>query len=164
MLSRSGRTEEITSMTGRSSIWAVVIELWWQRPLLGYGYTSALSILPSTPGLFNTAAHAHNMLLELLFAGGIVLVGLFLYATYRTFLQMYRLRAINEAALFMFFLVRGFAEAGPFGGMTGYTSIAFAVVIALVISRSIDAAQAMAPVAPPLTSARVGPRLRPSRV
>lgn len=164
ILSRSGRTDEVTSMTGRSSIWAVVIELWSQRPLLGYGYTSALSILPSIPGLFTTAAHAHNMVLELLFAGGIVLLGIFLYATYRTFLEMYRLRAINEAAVFVFFLVRGLAEAGPFGGMTGYTSIAFAVVIALVISKSIDAARATTSATRPLTVTRVAPRLRPSRI
>ena len=128
LLSRSGKADEITSATGRSLIWSVVLELSAKRPLLGYGYTSALSLLPTDPRLFNVAAHAHNMFLELLFAGGIVLLGIFLYVSYRTFVAMYQLRAINEAAVFIFFLTRGLTEAGPFGGMTGYTSVAFAVL------------------------------------
>lgn len=137
ILSRSGRTEEITSATGRSMIWSVVLDLAAQRPLLGYGYTSALLLLPTDPRLFNVAAHAHNMFLELLFAGGMILLGLFLYAIYRTFLVLYRLRSVSEAALLVFFLTRGLTEAGPFGGMTGYTSFAFAMTVALVISKCV---------------------------
>jgi hypothetical protein len=83
------------------------------------------------------------MFLELLFAGGIVLLGLFVYATCRTFAVMYRLRAVNEAAIFMFFLTRGLTEAGQFGGMTGYSSIAFSVAIALVVSKCVGARPAM---------------------
>jgi exopolysaccharide production protein ExoQ len=152
MLSRSGRVDEITSATGRSAIWAVVIELWAQRPILGYGYTSALLLLPSDPRLFNVAAHAHNMFLELLFAGGILLFAAFSYAAIRTFVEIYRLRAINEGALLVFFLARGLTEAGPFGGMTGYTSIAFAVTLALVISKSIEARSRTAVNARPASS------------
>ncbi len=162
LLSRSGKADEITSATGRSMIWTVVIELCRQRPLLGYGYTSALQILPLDPRLFHVAAHAHNMYLELLFAGGVVLLGLFAYAAFQTFLQVYRLRAVNEGALFVFFLIRGLTEAGPFGGMTGYTSIAFAVTIALLVSKDIDA-QRRTSVTRPLTATRGAPRLRPSR-
>jgi exopolysaccharide production protein ExoQ len=163
LLSRSGKADEITSATGRSLIWSVVIEFCAQRPIFGYGYTSALQILPLDPRLFLVAAHAHNMFLEMLFAGGVVLLMLFAYATYQMFLHVYRLRAINEGALFVFFLIRGLTEAGPFGGMTGYTSIAFAVTIALVISKSVDAS-ARAPMMRPVTATRGVPRLRPSRV
>ncbi len=163
LLSRSGKADEITSATGRSLIWSVVLELSAQRPLLGYGYTSALSLLPTDPRLFNVAAHAHNMFLELLLAGGIVLLGIFLYVSYRTFVAMYQLRAINEAAVFIFFMTRGLTEAGPFGGMTGYTSIAFAVTVALVISKSVEA-RARAPASRAFISRRGAPRLQPSRI
>jgi exopolysaccharide production protein ExoQ len=163
LLSRSGKADEITSATGRSLIWSVVLELSAQRPLLGYGYTSALSLLPTDPRLFNVAAHAHNMFLELLFAGGIVLLGIFLYVSCRTFVVMYQLRAINEAAVFMFFMTRGLTEAGPFGGMTGYTSVAFVVTVALVISKSVEA-RARAPALRAFTSRRGAPRLQPSRI
>jgi O-antigen ligase len=139
MLSRSGRAMEITSLTGRSSIWAVVIELWAQRPIFGHGLTSALWILPTDPRLFESAKHTHNMLLELLFAGGIVLLSIFLYATYQTLVEMYRLRAITEATLFLYFLVRGLTEPGSFGGMAGYTTFAFTVTIALLIAKIIEA-------------------------
>src|SRR5690606_7505463 len=98
MLSRSGRADEITSATGRAAIWGVVLEMWAQQPLHGYGYTSALSILPLDPRLFHVAAHAHNMYLELLFAGGTILLGLFLYAVWQTIRQAIRLRAVNELA------------------------------------------------------------------
>jgi O-antigen ligase len=139
MLSRSGSSSEIVTVTGRSNIWAVVIELWAKQPFFGYGHTSSLWVLPSTPALFVTAAHAHNMLLELLFSGGIVLVAIFLYATYVTFVQMYHLGAINEAAVFVFFLTRGLAEPGPFSGVAGFASVGFAMAIALVISKAMDA-------------------------
>jgi len=134
-LSRSGHASEITSATGRSAIWAVVIEMWAKQPLHGYGYTSALAILPLDPRLFQVAAHAHNMYLELLFAGGLILLGLFLYAIWRTLRLMYRLGAVNEAALLMFFMLRGLTEATPFSGMVGYSGLAFALTISLVIAQ-----------------------------
>jgi O-antigen ligase len=146
MLSRSGKATEVTNLTGRTSIWAVVIEMCAQRPIFGYGLTSALSILPSDPRLFGAAAHTHNMFLELLFAGGIVLLGIFIYALCQTLLEMYRLGAISEAALLMYFFVRGLTEAGPFGGMAAFTSLVFAVTIALVISKAIEAREQMAAV------------------
>ncbi|WP_137044794.1 O-antigen ligase [Pseudolabrys sp. FHR47] len=134
LLSRSGRAEEITSATGRSAIWSVVLDMWAERPFTGYGYTSALAILPLDPRLFHVAAHAHNMYLELLFAGGIALLALFLYALWQTFRQAHRLGAVNEAALLVFFMLRGMTEATPFSGMVGYASIAFALTLALVIA------------------------------
>lgn len=133
-LSRSGHADEITTATGRAAIWRVVIEMWAQQPLHGYGYASALALLPNDPRLFHAAAHAHNMYLELLFAGGVILLGLFLYAIWQTFRQALRLGAINEAALLLFFLLRGLTEATPFSGMASFSSFAFSVTIALILA------------------------------
>jgi O-antigen ligase len=162
ILSRSGKTAEITDLSGRRSIWAVVIELWAERPIFGHGYTSGLWILPLDPRLFHVAAHTHNLFLELLFAGGIILVGIFLYAVCRTFLEIYRLRAVNEGALLFFILIRGLTEAGPFAGMIGYSGFATTVTIALVISKAIDA-RTRPPATKPLSARRAAPRLRLSR-
>lgn len=156
-LSRSGNAEEITSVTGRSAIWSVVIEMWSQKPIFGYGYTSALAILPLDPRLFHVAAHAHNMYLELLFAGGVVLLGLFLYALWQTFRQVVRNGAVEEAALLVFFMLRGLTEATPFSGMVGYSSLAFTLVIGLVIAplvRPRAAAVSVAGAAPALQQSR----------
>jgi O-antigen ligase len=133
-LSRSGHADEITTATGRAAIWSVVLEMWARQPLHGYGYASALAILPNDPRLFHAAAHAHNMYLELLFAGGVILLGLFLYAVWQTFRQALRLGAVNEAALLVFFLLRGLTEATPFSGMASFSSFAFSLTLALVIA------------------------------
>ena len=133
-LSRSGKAAEITTATGRAAIWSVVIEMWSQQPLHGYGYASALAILPNDPRLFHAAAHAHNMYLELLFAGGVILLGLFLYAVWQTIRQALRSGAINEAALLVFFLLRGLTEATPFSGMASFSSFAFSLTLALIFA------------------------------
>jgi hypothetical protein len=135
LLSRSGNASEVTTLTGRSEIWAVVIQKWMEQPLYGYGYTSALSILPLDPRLFHAAAHTHNMLLEVLFSGGLILVALFLFGLGETIVQIRRLGAVNEAALVAFFLVRGLTEPTPFGSMTGFGSFAFTLTVALVIGQ-----------------------------
>jgi O-antigen ligase len=164
MLSRSGKAVEVTSATGRGSIWPVVVDLWSQRPFFGYGYTSAMTILPLDPRLFELVVHAHSMLLELLFSGGLVLLSIFLYAICRTFLVMYRLRAVREATLLVFFLTRGLVETGPFVGMADYHHIAFTMVIALVISKAIDARDDnKAVAASPFTAPRAGREPRLSR-
>jgi O-antigen ligase len=160
LLSRSGRVDEITSATGRSAIWSVVIEMWAQKPFLGYGYTSALAILPLDPRLFQVAAHAHNMYLELLFAGGGVLLAIFLYALWQTLRQVIRLGAVNEAALLVFLMLRGLTEASPFSGMVGYSSIAFALTLALVIAPLVRPRVAAARITVP-DRAPVPQRLRP---
>jgi len=159
LLSRSGRADEITSATGRSAIWSVVIDMWSQRPFTGYGYTSALAILPLDPRLFHVAAHAHNMYLELLFGGGALLLGLFLYALWQTLRQAVRLGAVNEAALLVFFMLRGLTEATPFSGMVGYSSIAFTLTLALVIAPLVRSRNA---IAGPVSAPRFVPTQRES--
>ncbi len=159
LISRSGNTVEITNVTGRTDIWGVVIEMWMKSPIIGYGYSASLSILPLDPRLFRTAAHAHNMSLELLFSGGLILAGIFVYAIGTTILQLIRMRAINELALLFFFLLRGLVEASPFSGMVGYSSFGFTVTLGLIISKQIEArARARrAPANVPLSGLRAAP-------
>jgi O-antigen ligase len=157
-LSRSGNADEITTATGRAAIWGVVLEMWAQQPLHGYGYASALAILPNDPRLFHAAAHTHNMYFELLFAGGVILLGLFLYAVWQTLKQALRLGAINEAALLVFFLLRGLTEATPFSGMASFSSFAFSLTLALIFA---PLARSRAAYTGPLSApgAAPGPRL-----
>jgi O-antigen ligase len=169
LISRSGNANEVTSLTGRSEIWAVVIQKWLQQPIYGYGYTSALSILPLDPRLFHAAAHTHNMLLELLFSGGLILVALFLLGLGATIVHICRLGAVNEAALVAFFLVRGLTEPTPFGNMAGIGSFAFALALALVIAqlvtvptRAVLASRERSLSAPGAVRVRRRSRLRPA--
>ena len=110
LVARSGSADEVASATGRTQIWGVVIELWTQQPLFGYGYAAAQSVLPKHPMLFLAAAHAHNAYLEMLFSGGVVGLGLFLACIIATLLQAIRNRDRPAGALLLFFLVYGLTE------------------------------------------------------
>ncbi|MEZ5788164.1 MAG: O-antigen ligase family protein [Xanthobacteraceae bacterium] len=133
-ISRSGNAEEIMSATGRTRIWLVVIELWRQSPAFGYGFGSALYILPTHPDLFLAAAHAHSLYLELLFSGGIVGLGLFVSSIAITVVAGYRAKASRELALLMFFLVYGLTEPVIFGPVSFPLMIMF-LSIGLILTR-----------------------------
>ena len=127
-LSRSGSADEITSGTGRTRIWAVVIDLWTQRPIFGYGAGSAKYILPHHPLLFLAAAHAHNLYLNILFAGGLVGLGIFLLNVGSAIRRLWRKRSDNSLGLIFFFLVYGITEP-TIGGLVSFISISFYAVI-----------------------------------
>lgn len=65
------------SFTGRTSIWDKIIELIRYNPILGYGYESPDII---SRKLGNAAfTHAHNTILDIVYKGGIISGGIFIY-------------------------------------------------------------------------------------
>lgn len=64
-LTKSGSVDEITSLTGRTDIWAEAIGLISQRPISGWGLDSAASLMGEH------AMGTHNLVLHVLFSGGI---------------------------------------------------------------------------------------------
>lgn len=123
-LSRSGSADEITSGTGRTRIWAVVIDLWLEQPLFGYGAGSVKFILPFHPLLFKAAAHAHNMYLSILFSGGIVGLSIFLTSLVLTLRRAWRNRAHGTIGLVIFYLLYGITEPA-IGGVISFLSLSF---------------------------------------
>ncbi|WP_375461963.1 O-antigen ligase family protein [uncultured Enterovirga sp.] len=123
-LSRSGSVEEITSGTGRTRIWSVVLDLWMQKPLVGYGEGSAKFILPVHPLLFKAAAHAHNLYLNVLFAGGIVGLTLFAVALARTLRRGVSQGNHRPIALLLFPLIYGLTEPA-IGGFVSFVGLCF---------------------------------------
>jgi O-antigen ligase len=121
MLSRSGSADEITSGTGRTRIWAVVLELVPQAWLFGHGYASGQHILPMRPDLFQAAAHAHNLYLEVLFCGGVIGLALLLWCILTSLVLAVRVGGARELALFSFFLTYGITE--PIIGGTAYLGL-----------------------------------------
>ena len=121
MLSRTGSAEEITSGTGRTRIWAVVLELVPQAWLFGRGYASAQHILPIHPDLFQAAAHAHNLYLEVLFCSGVIGLALLVWCILTSLVLAVRVGAARELALFFFFLPYGLTE--PIIGGTTYLAL-----------------------------------------
>lgn len=121
LVSRTGDAEEITSGTGRTRIWTVVLELVPQSWLLGYGYASAQHILPMHPDLFQAAAHTHNLYLEMLFGSGLVGLAALVWCILTTIILAVRIGGARELALFVFVLPYGLTE--PVIGGTTYLAI-----------------------------------------
>lgn len=136
LVARSGEASEITTATGRSIIWQVVLERIADRPLMGWGYASATSILPMDPRLFYAAAHCHNLYLEVLFSGGLMSFLLFLTALIATLTAGIRHRCFEPMVLLLFFLIRGCTEPSPFGGMPTFAAYAFFLSVSFIDSRT----------------------------
>ncbi|MEM6470468.1 MAG: O-antigen ligase family protein [Planctomycetota bacterium] len=66
LVTKSGDVEELTSLTGRTLIWAEAIELIRQQPLTGYGLDSAASVMTKE------AVGTHSLILHVLFSGGVL--------------------------------------------------------------------------------------------
>lgn len=135
LVSRSGDAEEITSATGRTRIWPVVIDLWYRSPIIGWGFASAQHILPIHPDLFLAAAHAHNLYLEILFSTGIIGFGLFIWCILTTIVLCIRIGARRELSLFAFFMVYGLTEPLLNGPIT-YPIFAWFLIVVLLFHRA----------------------------
>ena len=135
LVSRSSNETEIVTLTGRTRIWPVVVELWRQSPLFGYGFGSALYILPVHPDLFRAAAHSHNLYLEQLFSGGLIGFGLLVCSMVATIMVAWRRGAAGELSLLMFFLIYGMTEPVIFGPVS-FPLIIMMLTIARILSGS----------------------------
>ncbi len=153
-LSRTGNAEEITSGTGRNRIWAVVLELVPKSWLFGYGYASAQHILPIHPDLFQAAAHAHNLYLEMLFGSGVVGLLILVWCILTTLVLAVRVGGAREMALFFFFLPYGLTEP-VIGGTTYLAMIIWQASVVLLFHRAkqvelgATATEPIVPVGPP---------------
>jgi O-antigen ligase len=134
LLSRSGDVNEITSGTGRATIWSVVLEHIAASPVLGYGYASATFILPLDPRLFAVAAHCHNLYLEVMFSGGLMSFLPFVMAVFTTLYDGIRTRRFEPLLILVFFLLRGVTEPSPFGGMPSFSAFAFFLSVSFIIA------------------------------
>ena len=104
------------TLTGRTAIWAYVLDAAAEHPWLGHGFDSMWKVVP----VFGTfeARHAENEWMQQLYAYGLAGVVL-LAAVYGSLWRSIRRRVqtperIVLLCLLLFVLVRGLAEAEPF--------------------------------------------------
>jgi exopolysaccharide production protein ExoQ len=104
------------TLTGRLTIWAVILDEAVQQPWIGHGFHSVWKVIPPF-GDFE-ARHAHNELIQQFYAYGIVgavmMVGL-----YGSFYRQIRRLADSPlktflCAFLLFILVRGLTDTEPF--------------------------------------------------
>lgn len=105
--------EQVTSLTGRTDIWALAIDTWKQNPLFGYG-TSMWDVEFRRLSGMNFAYHAHNQFLQSLSVAGLLgLLGLLVY-TFVLFRQAFASNTATRGfslALFWVIFIRYFTEA-----------------------------------------------------
>ncbi|MEM9277344.1 MAG: O-antigen ligase family protein [Pseudomonadota bacterium] len=137
-ISRSGDISEITTGTGRSYIWSVVVQLIAERPWLGWGYGSTLFILPEYSGdIRHTAPHAHNMILQILVTTGFVGLALFALALFIRLFDAWRARNRTVLAMMAFVLLNGLTEASAFAGVANSATLALMIAIAVPLGKSL---------------------------
>ncbi|WP_353150639.1 O-antigen ligase family protein [Flavobacterium sp.] len=88
MFTRLTESLEKGSTAGRSDIWEDVIELWKNRPLLGYGATGFETEMII---IYGSGKDAHNLFLYILVTSGLIGLCIFLY-----FIILHMKRAINS--------------------------------------------------------------------
>lgn len=124
---------QLTSLTGRTKIWALAWEEFLASPWFGYGPSIWGDYYRYMIGM-RAANSAHNQILQSLSSAGIVgLAGLAIYAT---MLTIYALKSAHSSggisvALVSLMLIRGFFEA-PFTSSSAVTSDFFVHLLALV--------------------------------
>ncbi len=115
---KSGDVNEITSVTGRTDIWAEALEFIARRPLIGHGINTAASLLSAN------ATATHNLVLHVTFSGGviagmlvIVLLGWSAWRVFALLAERFRGRGYDVdrappwvAAVLTYVLVSGFVE------------------------------------------------------
>jgi exopolysaccharide production protein ExoQ len=104
------------TLTGRVGIWDYVLERSFEQPWIGHGFHSFRNVVPNF-GPFE-AWHAHNELLQLFYAYGVVGLLLFIFVYGSLFLQLWRLPRSSNKALFLglllFIMIRGFGDTDRF--------------------------------------------------
>jgi O-antigen ligase len=127
----------LTTLTGRTEIWAAAAQMWKDSPLFGYGlgaWAPAHRIELHLP----FATHAHNQLMQALAVGGIadalpmlIYVSLLIAATFRA---AARTRGVS-LGLGLFFLIRCVTEAPlDFSNLTSADVVAHLVLFAIVVN------------------------------
>lgn len=136
-VSRSGDITEITTGTGRSYIWSVVIQLIAEKPWFGWGYGSTLFILPEYSGdIRHTAPHAHNMLLQILVTTGFIGFGLFAIAFLIRLHDALCARNRTVLTMMAFVSLNGLTEASAFAGVANSATLALLISIAVPLGTS----------------------------
>lgn len=132
-LLRTGRLSELTTLTGRTAIWAAAVELFLQSPWLGHGFGSTREVLPAAfqAAYGWTTTSAHNLWLQVAVTTGAVGLLLVLGLQAAWLREAWRRpRPVREAVL-VFVAAVGVLEASAFG--PGVNLLSFVTCWALAL-------------------------------
>lgn len=137
-LSREGRSNDLASFNGRWYIWEVAWEWIKEYPWLGQGYGASQLILQSDARdrLFAAAVNVHNVYLELLFSGGVVLFMLYAIVILMSLVRAVRDDRAEALVAVIFFMIVGSTDSTPFSGLPLFPAAAFYIAISLCLAPS----------------------------
>lgn len=115
VFSRTGRSSDLTTLTGRTDIWAASINAFWSKPIFGYGFGSTKVLLPEIYRTYwgFTVTHAHNLYIQTAVTLGLVGLLLVLVIIYRQIVAYVKHQDVFKTVVLGFVLVHGLTEPGP---------------------------------------------------
>jgi O-antigen ligase len=132
VLSRGGDVSEVTSLTGRSTIWHAIPALVETRPWTGYGYASSIVVLPEHQREVGfSTSQSHNLALQLLLTTGWVGLGLFSLSIFGTVLRLAYTGDRTASVMLAYVILNGLTESSAFSTVANICTVAFAIAITL---------------------------------
>jgi len=125
LISRSQGSADIYSLTGRIDFWPLLINGLANNMLIGYG--SGGLKFDCIPGLTYKVTHAHNQVLTVWFYYGLPL--LMLHAGGWAMLIKNCSKNRFGLSIFVFFMISGLLEVGPYNHLPNFLSIIFFLLI-----------------------------------
>jgi O-antigen ligase len=136
-MSRSGDMEELTSMTGRSTIWDAIPRIVESRPWTGFGYATSIVVLPQHEREVGfLTSHAHNLALQLLLTTGWVGLSLFGLAIFTTGLRLALTGDRTGIVMLAYVILNGSTESSAFSTLANICTVAFAIAVTLPQERT----------------------------
>ena len=141
-ISRSGKSEEIYSMTGRAELWEVVREKIADSPLFGVGYGCQRYAIEDH---YWVTRHAHNLILNTALGSGVIGAAFLIFLLLSQIGRALFRDEMFPAAILLMVLIGGIAENPIFNPMPG----AIMLFLLITLSGSFEKEQMMAESAPP---------------
>ena len=129
LISRTGDTASVVSLTGRTDIWGFFWDEILKAPIFGYGHASTKYYMPM---LYHnawgwTSTQAHNMWLQVAFTSGLIGVVLLAGTIIAQFRYWWHTRDSASLGILVFVFVSGLAEAAHGGGAPNTLTLVWAV-------------------------------------
>ena len=119
-LTRGESSESLRTLTGRTELWDIAFDLFLQRPVFGYGFLAARSVVLD---IVPWAGNAHNLLAEIAISFGVIGIIAYgvlggrlvrvIWVTLRRPVSLAAIALCETAGLLAFVVVAGVVGAGP---------------------------------------------------